>query len=165
MRSQGILRVSPIGHVLFAYASGSDWYLPRATSIDYPGVIAIEHRGEAAMRTIAALFVVAVAASALHAQTTPPPTITSVMPTGGKPGTTFELTVSGAELDGVEGLHFSFPGAKVEVLSAEKATVDVKKKGGGKGGPRTITIQKFQVVLPADAARLPRPPRRRQGRH
>jgi len=103
------------------------------------------------MRTIAALFIVAVAASALHAQTAPPPTITSVMPTGGRPGTTFELTVSGAELDGVEGLHFSFPGAKVEVLSAEKATVDVKKKGGGKGGPRTITIQKFQVVLPADA--------------
>src|SRR5439155_6787113 len=103
------------------------------------------------MRTIAALFVVVLAAPALDAQTAPPPTITAVMPTGGKPGTTFDLTVTGADLDGVEGLHFGFAGAKVEVLSSEKATVDLKKKGGGKGGPRTITIQKFKVTLPDDA--------------
>lgn len=106
------------------------------------------------MRLIAAVLVAALAccAPALQAQTAPPPQITVVMPTGAKAGTTVELTVTGQDLDNVEGLHFSFPGAKIEVLSAEKAPVDMKKKGGGGGKMAAKALnQKFKVAIPANA--------------
>ncbi len=101
------------------------------------------------MRTIAALLVAAFFVTSLHAQTAPPPRITVVMPTGAKAGSTVELTVTGQELDKVEGLYFSFQGAKVEVLSAAKAPVDPKQKGGKP--PPPATNQKFKVTIPDNA--------------
>lgn len=102
------------------------------------------------MRIFAASIAVAfLSASALQAQSTPPPRITVVSPTGAKAGTTIDITVTGQELDNVEGLHFSFPGAKVEVLGAEKAPVDPKGKGGKPPPPRTN--QKFRVEVPGNA--------------
>ncbi|MCS7046949.1 MAG: hypothetical protein NZO58_11380, partial [Gemmataceae bacterium] len=92
------------------------------------------------------------AASVVFGQTGPqPPRITAVAPTGGKPGTTFEVTVTGQGLENVEGLYFSFPGAKVEVLSADTAPPNPMKKGGGKAPPGPVLNQKFAVTLPASA--------------
>ena len=64
------------------------------------------------MRTFTALLAVAITVIAiprLHAQSAPPPRITVVMPPGAKAGDTVELTVTGQDLDDVEGLYFSFP--------------------------------------------------------
>jgi hypothetical protein len=99
---------------------------------------------------IALLAVVVVAAPKVHAQSAPPPRITVVMPPGAKAGDTVEVTVTGQELNDVEGLYFSFQGAKVEVLSAAKAPVDPKAKPGGKPPP-PATNQKFKVAVPGNA--------------
>src|SRR4051812_20185679 len=48
------------------------------------------------------------------------PRVTLVQPAGGKAGTTVDVAVVGNDFDGAEGLHFDFPGAKVEVQQAEK---------------------------------------------
>ena len=45
------------------------------------------------------------------------PRITHLMPIGGQVGTSFELKVTGQDLKDVEGLHFSFPGVKVETTN------------------------------------------------
>jgi hypothetical protein len=82
------------------------------------------------------------------AQSKAAPRINQVMPLGGKPGATVELAVTAQDADDVEGLHFSFAGAKVEVLGAEKAS-DPKGKGGGRT-PQATTVQKFKVALPTN---------------
>jgi hypothetical protein len=88
--------------------------------------------------------------SVSHAQMAGPsqltPRITHIMPIGGQAGTTFELKVTGQDLNDVEGLHFSFPGAKVETLSSEITPVEKK----GKPAP-PLKSQKFKVTLPANA--------------
>ncbi len=91
--------------------------------------------------------------NSVQAQTLPASKISHVSPSGGQIGSTFELTVTGSDLDKAEGLHFSFPGAKVEMVgSTEKAPPDLKKKGGGgmrAAGPQLN--QKFKVMLPTKA--------------
>jgi hypothetical protein len=74
------------------------------------------------------------------------PRISHIMPIGGQAGATFELKVTGQDLIDVEGLHFSFPGAKVETLGSETAPVEKK----GKPAP-PLKAQKFKVTLPANA--------------
>src|SRR5689334_14546115 len=86
-------------------------------------------------------------ASAAHGQALLSPRISHIMPMGGQAGTTFELRVTGQDLPEAEGLHFSFPGTKVEVLSSEKTTTVAMK---GKP-PTPLTTHKFTVTLPADA--------------
>src|SRR5439155_15476542 len=54
--------------------------------------------------------------------------------------------VTGQELNDVEGLHFSFPGAKVEVAGSEITPIDKKGKPAG-----TLKSHNFKVTLPADA--------------
>jgi hypothetical protein len=68
---------------------------------------------------------------------------------GGKAGATVELKVAGQNLGKPEGLHFSFPGAKVEVLDSAAVTAD-PKKGMGKP-PANLQAHRFKVTLPADA--------------
>src|SRR4051812_16654134 len=91
-----------------------------------------------------------------HAQTPTSPRIVRVLPTGGKPGTTFEVTVAGADLSDVETLHFSFPGAKTEVLDASKF-IPQPTKGKpatapkGMAGPAPSSQQRFKITLPANA--------------
>lgn len=89
-----------------------------------------------------------------RAQSLPAPKISAIAPAGGQVGSTFEVTVTGSDMDKAEGLHFSFPGAKTEVVggSAKTAPMDMNKKGGGRGmntGPQLS--QKFKVTLPAKA--------------
>jgi hypothetical protein len=80
------------------------------------------------------------------------PRITHIMPLGGQAGTTFELKVTGQDITEVEGLHFNFPGVKVETTSNETVPIDKKVKGKGKAKtPAPLNLQKFKVTLPASA--------------
>jgi hypothetical protein len=74
------------------------------------------------------------------------PRISHIMPLGGQAGTSFELKVTGQDLDNVEGLHFSFPGTKVEVAGSEITPIDKKGKPVG-----TLKSHNFKVTLPANA--------------
>ena len=85
------------------------------------------------------------------AQRGPAPHISDVFPMGGKAGSAFDLTVTGKNVTGVEGLHFNFPGAKVEVRdSSESVKVEMKKKKRG-NQPTKVQVQRFKVTLPQTA--------------
>src|SRR5947209_7972273 len=57
----------------------------------------------------------------------PSPRLLTVMPCGGQASSTFELTVTGQDLDVPQGLHFSHSGVKVEPLGPATPTVVVAK--------------------------------------
>ena len=83
------------------------------------------------------------------------PRITLIQPAGGKAGSTLDVSVLGNDFDGVEGLHFDFPGVTTEILKAEKID-DGGKGGGGKKNKGMqnlgqVTSQRFKVTLPANA--------------
>jgi hypothetical protein len=89
-----------------------------------------------------------------HAQNLPSPKIVRVLPTGGKAGTTFEISVAGTDLSDVETLHFSFPGAKVELLDATKLIPMPAKGKTATKGMTTVnasSAQLFKVTLPPNA--------------
>ncbi len=78
------------------------------------------------------------------------PRISYVMPMGGQAGSTFDFSVAGQDMNDVLGLHFNFPGVKVEPGSSE--STNVPKMGKGKNAqPNALTTQRFKVTLPADA--------------
>lgn len=98
------------------------------------------------------------------AQEAPPPLLLNVVPAGGQAGTSVEVTVSGQNLDTTEGLYFSTPGIKAELITPpeppEKSPKDPKKtKGTPAKGPKGMAPKgvrnsfKFKVTL-ADNARL-----------
>jgi hypothetical protein len=103
--------------------------------------------GRAMLLTGAALLCLATAADA---QSLPSPRLSHVFPMGGKAGSTVELKVVGQDLVGIEGLHFSFPGAKVEVVGNDSVKLDPKKGMGGKK-PANLQAQRVKVTLPANA--------------
>ncbi len=76
----------------------------------------------------------------------PAPRLFFVAPSGAKAGTSFELALTGQDLDTADGLLFSVPGVKAELVSAPP-TPDLKK-GNQKGTPITA---RFKVTVPADA--------------
>ena len=78
------------------------------------------------------------------------PRINYVTPMGGQAGASFELTVTGQDVENAKGVYFSFPGATFELQGSENFNpkVDPKKK---KGPPAKQLSQKFKVTLPADA--------------
>jgi hypothetical protein len=79
-------------------------------------------------------------------QPTGQPRILQILPCGGKAGTTFELIVSGQDLDHATGLMFSDPGITAEPLgSTTPPTVDPKAKLP-KGA--VANSQKFGVTVP-----------------
>src|SRR5204863_425502 len=73
-----------------------------------------------------------------------------IAPVAGQAGTTFELKVTGQDLTDVEGLHFNFPGVKVETGGSDKvAAVEMGKKGVK---PIVgLTQHRFTVTLPPNA--------------
>ena len=80
----------------------------------------------------------------------PTPRLLYVMPMGGAPGDEVTLTVTGQDLNDADGLHFDFPGAKVEAVgSATAPAMDLKGKKGKGASP--IASFKFKVTLPANA--------------
>jgi hypothetical protein len=99
---------------------------------------------------LVAPLVLLAAAGIASAQRLPAPRINDVLPMGGKAGTTFEVKVTGQNLTGAEGLHFSFRGARIEVLGSESVTDQQPKKKKG-NQPATLQAQRFKVTLPPDA--------------
>lgn len=102
-------------------------------------------------RILATAFAGALFASVSHGQgmivpAQGTPRISHIMPMGGQAGTTFELKVTGQDIKDVEGLHFNFPGVKVEVGVSDVTPVEKK----GKPLP-PLNAQKFKVTLPANA--------------
>ncbi len=85
------------------------------------------------------------------AQAVSAPKLTHISPTGGQVGSTFELIVTGSELEKAEGLYFSFPGATVESLGIIEPVVPVdpkKKAAPPKKDPNQPIRHKFKVKLP-----------------
>ncbi len=74
----------------------------------------------------------------------PNPHLLTVLPLGGKVGSTVELTLTGQDFDDAQTLLFSQPGFKAELIPTPAP--DPKKPG-----PRTPTV-KFKVSIPADAS-------------
>ena len=83
------------------------------------------------------------------------PRINHIGPVAGQAGTTFDLRVTGQDLNDAEGLHFNFPGVKVESAGSESTPAPMrtgKKGGGGKGmAAQGLTTHTFKVTLPANA--------------
>jgi hypothetical protein len=101
--------------------------------------------------SVLAVAALGAAAAMVHAQTPTGPVVLWTMPTGGQAGTSFALKVTGQNMEGVEGLHFDFPGAVVEVLGSEKAAPAAEMKRPGGKAPGGQLTQQFKVTLPKDA--------------
>lgn len=99
------------------------------------------------MRSAFTLGLFVVLSQVMLAQT--PPRIAVVQPAGGKAGATVQVTIAGQEIEGAEGLHFNFPGAKVEAQGTEVIPEAPTKKGANKKGAAAPSVgMKFKVVLP-----------------
>jgi hypothetical protein len=83
----------------------------------------------------------------------PNPRLLVVMPPGGQVGSTVEITLSGQEFDGPQGLLFSVPGVKAELVNATPPA-EAKKAEQKKPAPNQppTTTLKFKVTIPADAS-------------
>lgn len=73
----------------------------------------------------------------------PVPRLLTVTPPGGKVGTTFEVTLSGADVEEAQALRFSQPGIKAELIDGGQATTSDPKK------PVPV-LAKFKVTIPAN---------------
>ena len=89
---------------------------------------------------LAWLFLLAAAPNALLAQL-PAARLSAVCPSGGKSGTTFDVTIAGSDLDEVTKLHFSHPG----ITATQKTT----PPGPADKGPQPVANQ-FSVAIAAD---------------
>src|SRR5436190_20031332 len=99
-----------------------------------------------------AAFVGLLTAAQAWGQNVPPPRLLYVMPPGGQAGSSFEILLTGQDIDTADGLHFNFPGVTAERLGSEKTSqpVDPKlKKQPAK--MQGLLSQKFKVTLPANA--------------
>lgn len=71
-------------------------------------------------RLLSAAFALGLAASAPgQSVILPAPRLLTTLPMGGKVGTTFEITISGDDLDGITGMHFSHPGITAKPAAAK----------------------------------------------
>ena len=93
---------------------------------------------------VAALLLV-VSAGVVRAQL-PAARIDAILPVGGAPGTTFDVTIQGADLDDVAELRFSHPGITAKPRLAEPGPFDLPPYGTG---PVPAENQ-FQIAIAAD---------------
>ncbi|HIL24970.1 MAG TPA: serine protease, partial [Verrucomicrobia bacterium] len=71
-------------------------------------------------RLLSAAFALGLGASALgQSVILPAPRLLTTLPMGGKVGTTFEITISGDDLDGITGLYFSHPGITAKAAAGK----------------------------------------------
>lgn len=77
----------------------------------------------------------------------PQPRISFITPCGAKAGTTVEVTVTGVDLESPQGLLFSHPGIKGELVDTSLVKTDPTKKGQP---PAPTSAARFKVVIPAD---------------
>jgi hypothetical protein len=81
----------------------------------------------------------------------PSPRLLIVTPCGGKVGTTVEITCTGSDLEDAQGLLFSHPGLKGEVLEQAPPTPDAKDtKGRRPRQPAPTAAAKFKVTIAND---------------
>ena len=80
----------------------------------------------------------------------PTPRLLIVGPNGAKAGTTGEFAFSGEDLDTAEGLLFSVPGVKAELISAPPTPDMSKRAGGGRRQRGTMITARFKVTVPAN---------------
>jgi hypothetical protein len=78
----------------------------------------------------------------------PNPRLTSVVPAGGKAGTTVEVTFTGTDLEEPQQLLFSHPAIKAEAIETPPPPPDPKKPPPNPAPKPTVT--KFKVTIPAD---------------
>ncbi len=82
----------------------------------------------------------------------PVPRLLTLSPVGGKAGATIEVTITGQDLEEPQGLLFSHPGIKAELLSAPMlVAADAKKPAPNPKGAPPIVATRFKVTIPADA--------------
>jgi hypothetical protein len=79
----------------------------------------------------------------------PTPRLTVLTPTGGKPGTTFEVAFTGTEVEEPQALLFSHPGIKGTPIIPPIPPVDPKAKPDPKKKPVQPPITKFTVTIDA----------------
>jgi hypothetical protein len=79
------------------------------------------------------------------------PRLVTIMPMGGKAGSTVEVVLSGQEINDPQGLLFSHPAIKAELVSAGPAADPKQSPAKGKAPPPAATIAvKYKVTIPAD---------------
>jgi hypothetical protein len=78
----------------------------------------------------------------------PVPRLFSVVPSGGKVGTTLEVTFTGADIEEPQALLFSHPGIKAEPIIPPVPAADPKKPAA-KPAPRP-PVTHFKVTIPAN---------------
>ena len=91
---------------------------------------------------LALLGLVLALSGVLHAQALPVAKLFSIFPLGGKQGTTVDVTIAGADLEGAAKLYFSTPG----ITAVQKTS----PPGLGQTGPQPVPGQ-FTLTIPADA--------------
>ena len=108
---------------------------------------------------VLACFGASLLASYVLAQQAPPPGLAqprllTVMPMGGKQGTTVEVALTGTDVDEPEGLLFSNPAIKAELVNTPEPPPDPKnpaKAPKGKAAGPTQTV-KYKVTIPPAVA-------------
>jgi hypothetical protein len=86
-------------------------------------------------------------------QTYPSPRLLVLSPNGGRASTTFELTLSGQDLEEPEGLLFSQPGIKADPIGTpNRPKPDPRMRRPNPGQPQALTTARFKVTIPADTA-------------
>jgi len=99
-----------------------------------------------------ALLAAAAVTGSAHAQRYPSPQLLLVTPCGGQAGASFDITVTGQNLDQIEGLYFSVPRVGFESIAVPerpKQTKTPAMKKQKKAPARQSN--KFKITLPADA--------------
>lgn len=82
----------------------------------------------------------------------PGPRLFTVVPAGGKAGTTLEVAFTGTDIEEPETLRFSHPGIKSEPIIPPEPPVDPKKPPPPQPkGKKPVVVTKFKVTIPADA--------------
>lgn len=81
----------------------------------------------------------------------PNPKLSSTMPSGGRVGTSFELSFAGSDLEEPQGLLFSHPGIKGEPIIPPAPPVDPKKPTPPPPASKP-PVTKFKVTIAPDAA-------------
>jgi len=99
------------------------------------------------------LFAISISSAQQPLPGLPQSRLDSVLPSGGKAGTTVDVSITGTDLEEADGLLFSHPGFKADFIDLPPPKVDPKAKmpEPPKKGVRTgVAAGKFKVTVAAD---------------
>src|SRR5436309_12469295 len=99
-----------------------------------------------------AVWLLAMPALAQQQNPYPVPRLATVMPAGGKAGTTVEVTVGGLDLEDISALYFSHPGIKAQRAGdAPKTEAPRSERPRNRQAmPGSVPAGKFKVTIPAN---------------